>query len=316
MHPRTTYLKRQMKIVGTICLALGLALSFSFPRAYAQPVSQDYIPPDVTLPAPGAPDTTPGSTSGAGTQAPGGGTFFTPTGYPFTGGASGQQAPPGQPAEPPLTGASAWFRRKNPGAAGAAGTSPGLSPGLSPGAPGQMPGGPGQPNAGAAMATSSAGGDLAARKDPIAIIQTSKGPIVIRLFRKYAPLTVAHFIQIAQTGFYNGLTFHRVEPGQLIQGGCPNGNGSGFFTDPVSKQPKFIGLETIPNLKHNAAGVVGLARVGRSTMSASSQFYITLAPQPRFDGQYAIFGGVVAGMDVVNQIQKGDQIVSISVEEQ
>ncbi len=154
------------------------------------------------------------------------------------------------------------------------------------------------------------------QRDPLAVMQTTKGLIVIRLFRKFAPQTVSHFSTIAQTGFYNGLTFHRVVPGQIIEGGCPNGNGSGFYTDAATKKPRFIGLETSTALKHNAAGVVGLTRIGRSAFSSSSQFYITLAPQPTRDGLTSIFGGIVSGMDVVNQIQPGDKIISIQIQEQ
>ncbi|MGH9552169.1 MAG: peptidylprolyl isomerase, partial [Terriglobales bacterium] len=148
--------------------------------------------------------------------------------------------------------------------------------------------------------------------DPIATIETSKGVIEIRLFRKYAPKTVDNFMDLIQKGFYNGLTFHRVEKGFCIQGGDPNGNGSGLYIDPNSHQPRFLPLETSPNLKHNCAGVVAMAR-SASQDSASCQFYITLAPQPSLDNQYAVFGGVVSGMDVVNNIAIGDKIISASL---
>lgn len=147
-------------------------------------------------------------------------------------------------------------------------------------------------------------------------METSKGLVVIRLFRKFAPATVANFMELCEKGFYNGLTFHRVEPGFCIQGGCPNGNGSGFYVDPTTKKPKFIGLEISPNLKHNTAGVVAMARIGKNPISASSQFYITLAPAARLDGHYSIFGGVVSGMEAVRGIAVGDRILSLKIQEQ
>jgi len=155
-----------------------------------------------------------------------------------------------------------------------------------------------------------------AKKDPIAIMETSKGTIVIRLFRKMAPFTVANFVELSEKGFYNGLTFHRVEPGFVIQGGCPYGNGAGLYIDPATNKPRFLNLEIHPELKHNAPGVVAMANFGKNPNSASCQFYITLSAQPRLDGKYSIFGGVVNGMDVVNKIAKGDKIVSVKIEEQ
>ncbi len=130
------------------------------------------------------------------------------------------------------------------------------------------------------------------------------------MFQTYAPGTVANFIDLLNKRFYDGLTFHRVEPGFVIQGGCPSGNGSGLYLDPGTRQPRFINLEVHPKLRHNAPGVVAMARFGKNPHSASCQFYITLAPQAKLDGKYAVFGGVVEGMDVVSRIQAGDKIVS------
>jgi peptidyl-prolyl cis-trans isomerase B (cyclophilin B) len=199
------------------------------------------------------------------------------------------------------------------------GQPPGLSPGFSTNAAGRPSTALGQTPARPNWVPSGLPGQatpVVAQKDPLAVIDTTKGTIVVRLFRKLTPNTVAHFMYICQSGFYSGLTFHRVMPGVLVQGGCPHGNGSGYFVDPSTQQPKFVMPESNPNLKHNAAGVVGIARAGKSALSASSQFYITLSPQPRMDGASSIFGGVVSGMDVVNQIQPGDQILRISVQEQ
>ncbi|HEY9870079.1 MAG TPA: peptidylprolyl isomerase [Candidatus Obscuribacterales bacterium] len=156
----------------------------------------------------------------------------------------------------------------------------------------------------------------AMKKDPLAVMDTSKGTVTIRLFRKLAPVTVAHFIELVNKGFYNGLTFHRVEPGFVVQGGCPNGNGSGLYIDPTTNKPKFLNLETNPNLRHNAPGVVAMARFGRNPNSASCQFYITLQAQPQLDNKYSVFGGVVNGMQTVRQLAVGDKIVSIKIQEQ
>jgi len=156
----------------------------------------------------------------------------------------------------------------------------------------------------------------AQKPDPIAIIETEKGNITIRLFRHFAPKTVENFIDLAGKGFYNGLVFHRVEPGFCIQGGDPNGNGSGVYFEPGTQNIRLLQLETNPNLKHNAAGVVAMARFPKNPNTASCQFYITLAPQPKLDGSYSIFGGVTSGMDVVNAIAKGDKMLKISVQEQ
>ncbi len=153
-------------------------------------------------------------------------------------------------------------------------------------------------------------------KDPVAVIETSKGTIVIRMFRGFAPKTVQAFSQMAGEGFYNGLNFHRVEPGFVVQGGCPKGNGTGLYLDRNSGKPRMLPLEVSPNLRHNAPGVVAMARSPGDLNSASCQFYITLGPKSQLDQQYTIFGGVVRGMDVVNNIQIGDKIITIQVQEQ
>ncbi len=154
------------------------------------------------------------------------------------------------------------------------------------------------------------------KQDPLAVIETTKGTIIIRLFRQHAPKTVANFIDIASTGFYNSLLFHRVEPGFVVQTGCPNGNGTGGYTDPHSGQERRLGLELNPRLRHNAPGVVAMARTGNDPHSASSQFYITLSPQDRLDNKYAVFGGVIKGMDVVQRLTTQDRIINVAVQEQ
>lgn len=154
------------------------------------------------------------------------------------------------------------------------------------------------------------------RQDPLAVIETTRGTIKIRLFRQHAPKTVANFIDIASSGFYNSLLFHRVEPGFVVQAGCPNGNGTGGYTDPHTGQERRLGLELNPRLRHNAPGVVAMARTGNDPHSASSQFYITLSPQDRLDNKYAVFGGVIQGMDVVQRLTTQDRIINVSVQEQ
>lgn len=132
-------------------------------------------------------------------------------------------------------------------------------------------------------------------KNPIAVVETNMGTFKFELFPEKAPITVENFIKLAEEGFYDGLTFHRVVPGFVIQGGDPRGDGTGG--------PGYtIKGEFNPELKHDAAGVVAMARRGNDPDSAGSQFYITLAPAPHLDGQYAIFGRVIEGLDVVMKI--------------
>jgi peptidyl-prolyl cis-trans isomerase B (cyclophilin B) len=155
------------------------------------------------------------------------------------------------------------------------------------------------------------------KPDPTAIIETDKGTITIRLFASLAPQTVSNFIDLVNKGFYNGLTFHRVEPGFCIQGGCPNGDGSGVYFEPGEQQKmRFLNLEASPSLRHNAAGVVAMAHFPKNPNTASCQFYITLAPHSELDGKYSIFGGVTDGMDTVSKIAKGDKINRITIQEQ
>jgi peptidyl-prolyl cis-trans isomerase B (cyclophilin B) len=131
-----------------------------------------------------------------------------------------------------------------------------------------------------------------------AIIETSKGQIKLILNEDLAPITTANFIELAERKFYDGLKFHRVVKDFVIQGGCPYGDGTGG-------SGKTIPLEVSPNLKHGDAGAVAMAR-STDPNSASSQFYITLAPTDFLDGNYAVFGRVIEGIDIVQQIQVGD----------
>jgi len=140
-----------------------------------------------------------------------------------------------------------------------------------------------------------------------ATFDTTKGPIVVALAEDDAPITTANFIELAQAGFYDGLTFHRYEPGFVIQGGDPSGNGTGG-------SKKTIKLEISPNLRHDRAGVISMAR-SSAPDSASSQFYFTLAPAPHLDNGYAAFGKVTSGLDAVLALRKGDKMNKVTVSE-
>lgn len=144
-------------------------------------------------------------------------------------------------------------------------------------------------------------------KKYIAVIKTSKGEIECELYAKDAPLSVTNFKRLADGGFYNGLTFHRVEPGFVVQGGDPKGNGTGGPGYTIPAEIK----------KTHTKGALAWARTGDEVnpqrRSSGSQFYITLAPTPFLDGGYTVFGQTVKGMDVVEKIQRGDTIEAITV---
>lgn len=143
-----------------------------------------------------------------------------------------------------------------------------------------------------------------------AIIKTAKGDITIELYPKEAPLSVTNFVQLAEGGFYQGLTFHRVVPNFVVQGGDPEGSGRGGpgYTIPAE-------IEGNPH-KH-IKGALAWARLGDEVnpkkRSSGSQFYITLAPTPFLDGGYTVFGKTISGMEVVEKISQGDRITSIQI---
>ena len=147
--------------------------------------------------------------------------------------------------------------------------------------------------------------------DPIVVMETTKGTIAMQVFVSAAPNTSRNFLDLVQRGFYNGLTFHRIE-NWCIQGGDPNGNGTGNFVDPSTGQVRYVPIEINPRLGHNSPGVLAMAR-GNNPNSASCQFYITKAAMPQLNGQYAIFGHVVDGMNAVNAMGRGDRIVSAQI---
>jgi cyclophilin family peptidyl-prolyl cis-trans isomerase len=130
--------------------------------------------------------------------------------------------------------------------------------------------------------------------NPVAIVETSMGTFKIELFADKAPHTVQNFIELVNRGFYKNMIFHRVVAGFVIQTGDPTGTGRGG-------SEKSIKLEIHPDLKHDRAGIVGMAR-SQDPDSATSQFYITLGPAPHLDGKYAIFGRVIQGLEVVMAI--------------
>ena len=141
-------------------------------------------------------------------------------------------------------------------------------------------------------------------KDIRIIVKTDKGDIEGVLYPSKAPVTVANFLNLAKRGYYDGLTFHRVIPDFMIQGGDPTGTGSGGpgyrFED-----------ECTPELKHDKPGIFSMANAGPGTNG--SQFFITHVPTPWLDGKHTVFGSVTKGQDIVNAVAQGDKIKSIEI---
>jgi cyclophilin family peptidyl-prolyl cis-trans isomerase len=131
-------------------------------------------------------------------------------------------------------------------------------------------------------------------KDKTAVMETSLGTVTLEFFTEDAPNHVKNFIDLAQKGFYNGLTFHRIVSGFVIQGGCPKGDGTG---DAGYK------IDAEFNSREHAPGTLAMARA-QDPNSAGCQFYICLARIPNLDGDYTVFGQVTDGMDVVQKIGK------------
>ncbi len=147
------------------------------------------------------------------------------------------------------------------------------------------------------------------RSDPVVVMETNKGVIKTELYKDEAPISSNNFIGLVNKGFYNGLSFHRYEPGFCIQGGDPNGNGTGGS----GKNIKLEVNTNNPHLRHDAAGVLAMARSDNPD-SASSQFYFTLGPATFLDGKYAVFGRVIDGLDVVKELRKGDKMTKVYME--
>lgn len=130
-------------------------------------------------------------------------------------------------------------------------------------------------------------------KNRIAMFKTSMGTFKIELFEERAPITTKNFIDLVEKGYYNGLIFHRVIANFMIQGGCPQGTGTG--------SPGYsIEDEFHSELTHSKAGILSMANAGPNT--GGSQFFITLVPTPHLNGKHAVFGEVVEGLDIVQKI--------------
>jgi cyclophilin family peptidyl-prolyl cis-trans isomerase len=150
----------------------------------------------------------------------------------------------------------------------------------------------------------------------VATLKTEQGDIVLELFPDKAPITVNNFIFLARSGWYDGVTFHRVLPGQIAQAGDPSGTGFGT--------PGYAFVNENSDLKFDKPGLLAMANAGPD--SNGSQFFITFAPQPEYDGGYTIFGQVISGYDVAEKISPrdpsqslalppGDKILSVRIEE-
>ena len=146
---------------------------------------------------------------------------------------------------------------------------------------------------------------LDANKKYLATIETAKGLIRCELYPKLAPKHVNSFVFLACQGYFDGLTFHRYEPGFVIQGGDPSGNGSGG--------PGYRLAAEFNSTRH-VAGILSMARTSDPN-SAGSQFFIMLGNSPHLDNQYTVFGKVVEGMEVVNLIRARDVMTKVSISE-
>ncbi|MFH1094806.1 MAG: peptidylprolyl isomerase [Candidatus Micrarchaeota archaeon] len=140
-------------------------------------------------------------------------------------------------------------------------------------------------------------------KNPVVVFETTKGTFKAEIFVNEAPISGNNFMTLVRSGFYDNLSFHRVEPDFVVQGGDPKGDGTGG-------SGQTIPLEIKPNLKH-VYGSLGMAR-SNDPDSASSQFYFVTGPASFLDGQYAVFGKVNGnGMDMVQNIRVGDRMTKV-----
>ncbi len=155
----------------------------------------------------------------------------------------------------------------------------------------------------------------------VAIIKTNKGDIVVELAGNDAPIHVGNFVELAKSGFYDGLKYHRYVPGFVIQGGCPHTKGKSAEEVASGQGPFGTGgpgynikqeYTTNPNNKHED-GALAMAR-SMHPDSAGSQFYLCLGPQHGLDSDYTVFGLTVEGLDVISELRAGDDIISIEIE--
>lgn len=150
---------------------------------------------------------------------------------------------------------------------------------------------------------------------PVVVVETAKGTFEFETYPNEAPKTVAHILALVNKRFYNGQRVHRVVPGFVIQMGDP-------ATRDMTKEKMWgtggsgttIGVAEISKLRTHVRGAVAMAHAGDAA-KADSQFYVTLAPQHRLDGDYVVFGRVISGMDVVLKIEHADRIVRATVRE-
>jgi len=141
----------------------------------------------------------------------------------------------------------------------------------------------------------------------VATFDTDKGTIRVELFEQQTPKTVGNFETLCEKNFYDGLKFHRVIPNFMIQGGCPQGTGTGGpgykFED-----------EFDPALRHDGPGVLSMANAGPNTNG--SQFFITHVACPHLDGKHTVFGKVIEGQEVVDSIEQGDEMKTVTISEE
>ncbi len=137
-----------------------------------------------------------------------------------------------------------------------------------------------------------------------ALIKTAKGDLVLELYPQDAPVTVNNFVSLARKGFYNGLTFHRVIPDFMAQGGDPNGNGTGG--------PGYTFQDEFSSRTHQA-GSLSMANSGPNTNG--SQFFICYTPQPHLNGKHTVFGQLTQGMEVLKKLVNGDKMIEVTITE-
>lgn len=172
--------------------------------------------------------------------------------------------------------------------------------------------------AGPAPADAQVGGQPSPGAGPIVVVETAKGTFEFETYPGEAPKTVEQFLELVKKGFYNGQRFHRVVPGFVIQAGDPQsrdmtkqamwGRGS------AASSGRTIGVAEFSKKRTHRKGAVAMAHAGDPT-KADSQFYVTLAPQPRLNGVHVVFGQVVSGVDIPAKIQQGDVIKRMFVKE-
>jgi cyclophilin family peptidyl-prolyl cis-trans isomerase len=176
-------------------------------------------------------------------------------------------------------------------------------------APAQAQGQPAAPAAAGQPATTSPGAG------PVIVVETVKGTFEFETYPNEAPKTVARIVELVNKRFYNGQRVHRVVPNFVMQLGDPT-------TRDMTKQPDWgrmgsgtpIGVAEITKTRKHVRGAVAMAHAGDAS-KADSQWYVTLSPQPRLDGQYTVFGQVISGMDVVSKLQVTDRIIRVTVRE-